>query len=324
MHGKALWYVSPGRSELRAEPVAPPRTGEVQVRALYGAISRGTERLVHAGRVPPSEHQRMRAPFMAGTFPFPVKYGYATVGKVEAGPVELVGRIVFSLHPHQTRFNLPAAAAFPVPAGVPPLRAVIAANMETALNAVWDGAPGPLDRVAVVGGGLVGLLIAYLCARLPQAQVTVVDIEPSRGTLARVMGAGFAVPEDAVGECDVVFHASASARGLATALQLAGEEASVIELSWFGDYEVPAPLGEAFHSRRLRLTSSQVGKVAPSHRPRWSHARRLAGALTLLADSALDALLAPPVSFEDLPLQLPAILAAGEVVCQPIRYAGEE
>ena len=139
-------------------------------RALFGAISRGTERLVHAGRVPPSEFERMRAPFMAGTFPFPVKYGYATVGRVEAGPAHLQGRNVFALHPHQTHFNLAAEAAIALPADVPPQRAVLAANMETALNAVWDGAPGPADRIAVVGGGVLGLLVAYLCARLPGAR----------------------------------------------------------------------------------------------------------------------------------------------------------
>ncbi len=291
MLGKALWYVSPRRSELRTEPVAPPRAGEIQVCALYGAISRGTERLVHAGRVPASEHQRMRAPFMAGAFPFPVKYGYATVGKVEAGPPELADRIVFSLHPHQTRFNLPATAAFVVPTSIPPLRAVLAANMETALNAVWDGAPGPADRIAVVGGGLVGLLVAYLCARLPSAEVTVVDVAPSRRRLAHALGARFAAPEAAAGECDVVFHASATAAGLAVALGLAGEEASIVELSWYGDGAVAAPLGEAFHSRRLRLISSQVGRVAPSHRARWSHERRLTAALALLGDAALDGLL---------------------------------
>jgi NADPH:quinone reductase-like Zn-dependent oxidoreductase len=321
MHGEALWYVSPGRAELRDEPVAAPKPDEVRVRALHGAISRGTECLVHAGRVPASEYERMRAPFMAGTFPFPVKYGYATVGRVEAGPAELDNHIVFCLHPHQTLFNLPAAAAVPVPADVPPGRAVLAANMETALNAVWDGAPGPADRVAVVGGGLVGLLVAYLCARLPGADVTVVDIAPGRAALARALGAGFAAPDAATTECDVVFHASGTAAGLGLALRLAGEEASIIEWSWYGAGDVAAPLGEAFHSRRLRLISSQVGKVAPSHRARWTHRRRLAAVLALLTDPALDALLAPAIAFEDLPARLPAILSpASDVVCQPIRY----
>ena len=305
--------------------VAAPKPGEVRVRALFGAISRGTERLVQAGRVPASEYDRMRAPFMGGAFPFPVKYGYATVGGVEAGPAELQGRAVFSLHPHQSLFTVPIEAVFAIPESVPPRRAVLAANMETALNAVWDGAPGPADRIAIVGGGLVGLLVAYLCARLPGADVTVVDVAPGRGEVAQALGARFALPSAAPADCDLVFHASGSAAGLATALRLAGEEASVVELSWYGSGDIAAPLGEAFHSRRLRLISSQVGKVAPSHRPRWTHGRRLAAALALLEDPALDVLLAPAIAFEDLPARLPAVFGADSgVVCQLICYSGAD
>src|SRR5262249_11468 len=238
MQGKALWYVGPGRAELREEAVAAPNAGEVRVRARFGALSRGTERLVHAGRVPASEYQRMRAPMMGGAFPFPVKYGYATVGRVETGAAELKDRNVFSLHPHQSLFTVPAEWVWPLPANVPAERAVLAANMETALNAVWDGAPGPADRIAVVGGGLLGLLVAYLCVRLPGAQTTVVDIAPARAALAQALGARFAAPDAAAGDCDLVFHASASAAGLATALRLAGEEASVVELSWYGSGDV--------------------------------------------------------------------------------------
>jgi NADPH:quinone reductase-like Zn-dependent oxidoreductase len=308
-------------AELREEPVAAPAPGEVRVRALFGAISRGTERLVHAGRVPASEYDRMRAPCMGGTFPFPVKYGYATVGRIEAGTAELHDRVVFCLHPHQSLFNVPMEAVVPVPDDVPPRRAVLAANMETALNAVWDGAPGPADRIAVVGGGLLGLLVAYLCARLPGAEVTLVDIAPARAALARALGARFAAPAAAPTDCDLVFHASASAAGLATALRLAGEEASVVELSWYGTGDIAAPLGEAFHSRRLRLISSQVGKVAPSHRARWTHGRRLAAALALLGDIKLDAVLAPAVAFEDLSDLLPAIFSPdSDGLCPLISY----
>ena len=267
----------------------------------------------------------MRAPFMGGTFPFPVKYGYATVGRVEAGPAQLQGHVVFSLHPHQSLFTVPVEAVFALPADVPPRRAVVAPNMETALNAVWDGAPGPADRIAIVGGGLVGLLVAYLCARLPGADVTVVDIAAGRAEPAHAVGAGFASPGSAPEDCDLVFHASGTATGLATALRLAGEEASIVELSWYGSGDVAAPLGEAFHSRRLRLVSSQVGKVAPSHRPRWTHERRLSAALALLKDPVLDALLAPAAAFEELPAKLPSVFAADStVVCQPIRYSGAD
>jgi NADPH:quinone reductase-like Zn-dependent oxidoreductase len=321
----SLWYVGPGCAELRDEKVPAPGPGEVRVRALYGAISRGTERLVHSGRVPASEFSRMRAPFMAGSFPFPVKYGYATVGRVEDGPDDLRNVNVFTLYPHQARFNLPAEAVVPLPAGVSPQRAVLAANMETALNAVWDGAPGPADRIAVVGGGLLGLLVAYLCALIPGTEVTVADVDPSRAGLAKAVGAGFAAPAETPAECDLVFHASGAAGGLATALRLAGEEATIVELSWYGAGDIAAPFGEAFHSRRLRLISSQVGKVAQSHRPRWTHGRRLAAAVSLLADPALGALIAPAIAFEDLPARLPAVFsAASGVVCQLIRYPGAD
>ena len=324
MQAKALWYVAPGRAELREEAVAEPAAGEVRVRALYGAISRGTERLVCEGRVPPGEFGRMRPSFMGGAFPYPVKYGYATVGRVEAGLPALRDRIVFALHPHQSLFTVPADKVIPIPAGVPPQRAVLAANMETALNALWDGAPGPADRIAVVGGGVVGLLVARLAARLPGTEVTVVDIAPARAEFARALGAGFATPDAAPGDCDLVFHASATAAGLASALRLAGEEAAIVELSWYGAGDVAAPLGERFHSRRLRLISSQVGQVAPSHRPRWSHARRLAAALVLLDDAALDCLLAPALAFEDLPARLPAILRADTgAPCPLICYSGD-
>jgi NADPH:quinone reductase-like Zn-dependent oxidoreductase len=317
----ALWYVGPGRGEIRQEPATEPGPNQVRVRALHGALSRGTERLVFAGRVPESEFERMRAPFMGGAFPFPVKYGYAVVGRVEVGPPELRDRLVFALHPHQSVFTIPAGAAIPVPDNVAPRRAVLAANMETALNAAWDAAPGPADRIAVVGAGVLGSLIAFLCGKLPGAQVILVDVALSRAELAKRLGVDFASPDAAPADCDLVFHASGTAGGLATALRVAGEEAAVIELSWYGKGEVAVPLGAAFHSRRLRLVSSQVGRVAPSHRPRWSPQRRLAAALSLLADPALDALLAPAIAFDDLPAQLPAIFAAESgVLCQLIDY----
>ena len=318
---QALWYMAAGRAELRPESVGEPAPGGVRVRALFGAISRGTERLVFRGAVPASQYDRMRAPHMAGAFPFPVKYGYATVGRVEAGPPALTGRLVFALHPHQSVFTLAAEEVAVLPEQVPPARAVLAANMETALNAVWDAAPAPADRIAVVGGGVMGLLVARLCSRMPGTEVTVIDVESARAALAQALGARFAEPAAAPEGCDLVFHASATAAGLATALRIAGHEATVTELSWYGAGEVAAPLGEAFHSRRLRLVSSQVGEVAPSHRPRWSRGQRLAAALELLADPALDHVLAPATPFAELPARLADLLGGADARCPLIRYS---
>jgi NADPH:quinone reductase-like Zn-dependent oxidoreductase len=319
---QALWYIRPSHAEIRTEKLIRPGPGDVRVRALSGALSRGTEALVLAGRVPPSEFERMRAPFMGGNFPFPVKYGYSTVGRVEAGPPDLVDRIVFVLHPHQDIFNVPADAVVVLPDGLPPRRAVLAANMETALNAMWDGAPGPADRIAVVGAGLVGALAAFLCGRLPGVEVTLIDINAGRSEIARRLGVGFVAPTAAPANCDLVIHASATGSGLATALACAGDEATVLDLSWYGDGDVALPLGAAFHSRRLRLISSQVGQVAPSRRPRWTRRRRLAAALALLNDERLDALIAPAIPFADLPERLPNILATNSgLPCQLIDYS---
>ena len=318
---QALWYVGPGQAEIRQERLPPLADGMVRVRALCSAISRGTEALIAAGRVPESEYHRMRAPFMAGHFPFPVKYGYATIGEVEAGPASLMGRNVFALHPHQTRFDVPADAVVTVPDDIPVSRAALAANVETALNATWDAAPGPSGRIAVIGAGVVGALTGFLCARIDDTEVTLIDVDPARAELARALGLNFAAPEAAPADCNFVFHASATAEGLTTALNIAADEATIVELSWYGAGTVALPLGGAFHSRRLKIVSSQVGKVAPSHRARFTHRQRLEAAVKLTAHPHLDALLAPAIAFRELPARLADILKPRSgVLCQLINY----
>lgn len=318
---QAFWIVGPGAGEIRDESLPAPGPGEVLVRTLFTAISRGTEGLVFQGEVPASEFERMRAPFQVGDFGFPLKYGYSNVGIVEAGEPAWLGRRVFCLHPHQHRYVVPAAAVMALPDDVPSGRAVLAANMETALNAVWDGNPGPGDRIAVVGAGVVGSLVAWLCAGIPGTLVELIDIDPARAGLARTLGCSFSRPERASGDCDLVFHASGQAAGLRTALHLAGQEASVIELSWYGTRAVELPLGEVFHARRLTLRSSQVGNLPPARLPRWNHRRRLELALSLLADGRLDSLISGESVFDELPQTLARLAAdpAG-ALCHRIRF----
>jgi len=318
---RACWIEAPGRAALREAPLAAPSQSEVLVRALHSGISRGTELLVLGGRVPPSEYQRMRAPFQEGDFPAPVKYGYASVGRVEQGPPGLQGRAVFCLYPHQDLYVVPADAVHPLPEGLPPARAVLAANMETAVNALWDAAPRVGDRIAVVGGGVVGLLVAWLASRIAGCQVEVVDPNSLRSNIAAQLGLHFALPDQASPEADVVIHASGHAEGLATALRLAAFEATVLEMSWYGQQPVSLPLGEAFHARRLTIKSSQVGHVATAQRARWTYQRRMALALSLLQDARLDALITGSAPFEQLPEVL-ARLAAGapDTLCQRIDY----
>jgi threonine dehydrogenase-like Zn-dependent dehydrogenase len=319
--GRAFWISAPGRGELRSRELARRGPGDVLVRTLASGISRGSESLVFHGHVPESQYAAMRCPFQEGDFPAPVKYGYASVGLVEAGPGALLGRRVFCLHPHQDRYVVAADAVLPVPDAVPDARAVLAANMETAVNGLWDAAPRLGDRIAVVGAGVVGSLMAALAARLPGTRVELVDSDAGRAHLAEALGCRFARPEAASGDADLVVHASGSAEGLATALGLAGFEATVLEMSWYGDRPVAAPLGEAFHAKRLALRSSQVGAVAPARRARWSRRQRLALALELLTDPVFDRLLTGSSSFADLPRTMARLASDPEgVLCHVVRY----
>ena len=319
---RAFWVAAPGRGEIRSEPLAAPSDGDVVVQALFSGISRGTEALVFNGQVPRSEWSRMRAPFQAGDFPGPVKYGYAMVGRVESGPPALRDHYVFVLHPHQTRFVVPASAVYSLPAEVPPARAVLAANLETALNGIWDARPHVGDRIAVVGGGTVGCLAAWLASRIGGCEVQLVDVNPRRAAIARALGVRFAEPAAAHADADVVIHVSGAPAGLEVALRLAGDEATITELSWYGDQPVAASLGGAFHARRLTIRSSQVGRIATTQRARWDHLRRMQLALSLLREPALDALITSQDDFERLPEVMARLAQApGDTLCHRIRYS---
>jgi threonine dehydrogenase-like Zn-dependent dehydrogenase len=311
----------PGRGELRDEVLGRPGPDEVLVRTLCSAVSRGTESLVFHGRVPPSEHARMRAPFQAGEFPAPVKYGYSSVGIVERGPAAMVGRTVFCLYPHQSRYVVPTDAVVPVPDRVPPARAVLAANMETAINGTWDAAVRIGDRIVVVGAGVVGCLVAYLARRTAGCEVQLVDVDERKLSIAESLGVEFARPAEAWTRVDRVFEASGSPAGLQRALQLAGFEARVVVLSWFGDRRAELPLGHAFHAHRLSLVSSQVGSLPAEQRARWTHRRRLELALRLLDDPVLDALVTAQTRFEQLPQAMGRIIdPARFVLCHRVVY----
>lgn len=318
---QALWLRAPGEPEIRTVDLPRPCADEVLVRTLYSGVSRGTESVVFRGGVPDSQRDVMRAPFQEGDFPGPVKYGYLNVGVVEEGPRHLAGRTVFCLYPHQTRYVVPATAVVPVPEAVPAGRAVLAGTMETAVNALWDAAPLVGDRATVVGAGMVGCCVAALLARIPGTRVQLVDVDPAREKVARQLGLGFALPAEATDDRDLVVHTSATSAGLSRSLELAAPEATVLELSWYGDRAAQVPLGEFFHPRRLVLRSSQVGAVSPARRQRRSFADRLALALELLADPALDCLITGECTFAELPQAL-ARLASGQQpgLCHRVTY----
>jgi len=320
----ALWLRAPGRAEIRPVTLAEPGHDEIRVRTVRSGVSRGTETLVFRGGVPPSQYGSMRAPFQEGNFPAPVKYGYLNVGTVEHGPADLRGRTVFCLYPHQTAYVVPAHAVTVVPEGVPPARAVLAGTVETAVNALWDAAPLLGDRVAVVGAGMVGCCVARLLSRFPAMQVTLVDVDAGRASVAAALGVDFALPADAADGRDLVIHASATSAGLQRSLELLAPEGTVIDLSWYGDSEVRLSLGGEFHASRLGIRASQVGTLSPARRERRTTGDRLTLALALLRDPAFDALVSGESPFSELP-DVMAQLASGSLaaLCHTITYDEE-
>jgi len=315
---RAYWVTGPGTGIIREQALVAPQAGEALVEATHSGISRGTESLVFAGRVPPSEFDRMRCPFQEGDFPAPVKYGYASVGRATNGAY--AGRAVFCLYPHQTAYVVPESSLLPIPDGVPPERAVLAANAETALNAVWDALPRAGDHVSVVGAGVVGCLVAYLASRIPGCEVELIDVLPERRAVASTLGARFASPDTAARERDLVFHATGRAEGATLALSLAAPDTTVVELSWFGDDDVPLPLGRDFHVRRLTLRSSQVGTVSPNARRRFDYRARMELALSLLTDVTLDRLIDAEAEFDELPQTMTRLASARAGLCTRVRY----
>ena len=316
-----FWIQSPGHGEIVQATLGAACEGDVLVAARYSGISRGTESLVFRGDVPSSLYADMRAPFQEGEFPGPVKYGYSSVGDVIEGPAEWRGRSVFCLFPHQDRYRVPIAAVTPLPADVPAPRAVLAANMETAVNVAWDAGPSVGDRVVVVGAGVVGLLVAWRFRHMAGIDLTVVDLNPARAEVADALGLSCVTEPPVDTDADLVVHASGQPEGLVTALSVAGVEATIVEASWYGTRQVRLPLGERFHARRLTLRSSQVGRLSPTRVPRWTHGRRLALALALLRADELDVLISGESRFDELPAVMASLAEEpGDTLCHRIRY----
>jgi len=328
---EAMRLTYPEKNSVILEPVDLKQLSkdEVLVKALYSGISRGTESLVYSGKVPSSEWSRMRCPNQTGEFSFPINYGYASVGKVISVGSDVTntkaGDKVFVLHPHQDRFIVGDSWINVLPDDLQdPEIAVLSANMETALNANWDADIENRKSIVVVGGGVVGILTAYVAKQLSGKKPVLIDIDERKAELANKFGFDFALARDAAsedfGKFECVFHTSASEKGLQLAIDLAVFEGRVIEMSWYGDKPISINLGGAFHSQRISLISSQVGHVSANKRQSHSHSDRMSLAMDLLRNSALKALLKPIVPFADLPDRLDEVLTSSETLCPLVTY----
>jgi 2-desacetyl-2-hydroxyethyl bacteriochlorophyllide A dehydrogenase len=336
LEARAVWFAAPRAAELRRETVPPPGPGEVRVRSLVSAISHGTEMLVYRGEVPPD--LPLDLPTLAGSFSFPIKHGYATVGRVtESGAEHLSsGDLVFVHHPHQEVFTVPADLPLPLPDGTDPLTGVFFANLETALNVVHD-TPLRLGETALVfGQGVVGLLITQLLKRAGAHRVLAVEPVKRRRTLALEVGADAAFEpgedlRDRVLEAtggrgaDVAVEASSSGAALQAAVDAVAAEGTVVVTSWYGTKPVTLSLGGHFHRGRVRVRSSQVGRIAPELGARWDRARRTEAALGLIPRLHLVGLVSHHIPFEEAPRAYRLVdEEPGETVQVVLTYDGGE
>jgi 2-desacetyl-2-hydroxyethyl bacteriochlorophyllide A dehydrogenase len=292
---RALCFVAPRRVTVREEPLSPPGAGQVLVQTLVSAISPGTEMLVYRGQVPAGMPLDSTLPVLAGDFAFPLKYGYAAVGRVaelgEGADPAWQERLVLSFHPHASHFLASPGELIPVPAGLSAEEAAFLPNLETAVNFLMDGQPVVGERVAVFGQGVVGLLTTALLARLPLSSLVTVDCHPLRRQASLDLGAHAALDPEAPGalddwcaSADLTYELSGSPSALDPAIAATGFGGRVVIGSWYGDQRATLSLGGAFHRSRIQLVSSQVSTIAPRWSARWSKARRLEVAWRLLAE----------------------------------------
>ena len=317
IEARALWLVGKGRVALKAETLAYPGGDWCVVRAMFSAVSPGTERLVAGGLVPAALRKEMRCPYMGGRFPFPVKYGYSLVGEVIQGPADLRDRLVHVLHPHQDFCVVRAQDAHPLPAGVPPARATLASNVETAVTAIWDSGAALGERVLVVGFGIVGSLIARILTLGPAVDLEIAERQPGRRRLAESLG--FRVAESrGAAPYDVAFDTSGTPAGLQTAIDRVGLEGRVVAVSWFGESPARLDLGGTFHSRRKRILGSQVSRIPGPMQPRWDAARRTALVFRLLERQEFGLHAGPAVSFAELPKAYAALIGRSSEGLSPL------
>ena len=322
MNPRELWFVGPHQVELRRGAAAPLVDGQVRVSALASGISQGTELLLYRGEGPTPFDPSLDAP---GAPAYPRRYGYAWVGEVvESTSHELPrGARVFALAPHGDEHVLNASQVRVLPAEVPATRAVLAANLETAVNVVWDAGVALGDDVLVIGGGVVGLLIGHLARKSGAGRVRLIEPSARRREAARKLGFDTAENEPSGGAlADIVIEASGDPACLDVALGLVRDEGVVTVASFYGQRTAALGLGTDFHRRRLSLRSSQVSRLPPSHSAGWSFGRRFELVTNLLKNPALDALLDSPVPFAEAPATYARLAAApGEALQTVFSYA---
>jgi threonine dehydrogenase-like Zn-dependent dehydrogenase len=265
------------------------------VQTLVSAISPGTELLIYRGQAPTDIPIDENIAALDGEFSFPLKYGYAAVGRaITVGPEvapSWKGQLIFAFQPHQSHFLVSQDELMPLPSNISPEEAAFLPNIETAVNFLLDGQPMIGERVAVFGQGVVGLLTAALLARFPLNSLVTLDRYPLRREKSLALGAlssldpttSDALPraravlkaDSLYAGADLTYELSGNPNALDQAIAVTGFDGRVVIGSWYGQKRANLNLGGRFHRSRIHLISSQVSSLASAWRGRWTKTRRL-------------------------------------------------
>ena len=318
MSHAALVFAAPYRVELQHSTIGSPGPGEVSVRTLVSAVSSGTEMLLYRGQMPPEMRVDESIPALDGAFQYPIKYGYAAVGRVEekgTGVQDVeVEDLVFCFRPHESAFVCGETDLIKVRNGVEPEDAVFLPTMETAVNLVMDGQPLIGEQVAVFGQGVVGLLVTALLSMTPLSSLVTIDQYEQRREESLALGATCSLSPDKPDLVEVLqgsrdyrgadlsFELSGNPAALDMAIKAAGYGGRIVVGSWYGTKESKLDLGGRFHRDRVRLISSQVSTIAPEWSGRWSKARRFDVAWSMIRKLRPSRLVSHAFSLEEAPL----------------------
>ncbi len=295
-----LWHINPEYSVLRHQSL-PDRTDDtIFVKSAVSLVSTGTETTVSTGQVPQGQYEVMRVPYMQGRLALPCTYGYSLVAKVVEGATDWLGKLVHTLHPHQSAALVKIGDVVEIPAGISPENAALVSNVETVINAIWDSQCQLGECVAVAGFGSIGALLALTLKQVHFGDVYVIEPNPQRATVATELG--FTVIDSAKSnDCAVAFNTSASSAGLQGCVDIVGFEGRVMELSWYGTRITQIQLGHDFHSRRKQIICSQVSHIPTSKQNYWNVKRRKQLAFKLIGTGIYDQLPRQVIPFHRAP-----------------------
>jgi threonine dehydrogenase-like Zn-dependent dehydrogenase len=294
---KELWFTAPGEVEIRSVESFDVK-GLINVKSHYSLISTGTEMLMYNGNVPEELHETMKVPYIKGDFNFPFTYGYSLVGQINDKYHVDNGRFVHLLHPHQSYANVSSEFISLIPEAIDPKLAVLTSNLETALNAVWDGNIKIGENVLIVGFGIIGALLAGVLKSIKHVNIYIAETNKERIQLVKQLGLKLYTDEV---NLDAAFNTSANEKGFQIGLNSIGFEGRLIELSWYGKKEIKVSLGGDFHSKRKKIISSQVGSLPTDMRSLWDYKRRKDVVFELLKDDYFGELPLEEINFDNAP-----------------------